>query len=165
MNAQIIVIAAIDRNRALGYKNQLLFHLSADLKRFKELTTGHTIIMGRHTFESLPKGALPNRRNIVLSSNNELSFPNAEVFSSLELALSHCSNDEKVFIIGGAEVYKQAIEKADELYLTEIDAMASNADVYFPIVDSNVWHEKRRESHPMDEKHAFAYSFVDYERI
>lgn len=165
MNTQIIIIAAIDRNRALGYKNQLLFHLSADLKRFKELTTGHTIIMGRHTFESLPKGALPNRRNIVLSSNNELSFPNAEVFSSLKLALNHCSNDEKVFIIGGAEVYKQAIERADQLYLTEIDAMASNADVYFPVIDPNIWHEKRRESHPMDEKHVFAYSFVDYERI
>ena len=140
MNTQIIIIAAIDRNRALGYKNQLLFHLSADLKRFKELTTGHTIIMGRHTFESLPKGALPNRRNIVLSSNNELSFPNAEVLSSLKLALNHCSNDEKVFIIGGAEVYKQAIERADQLYLTEIDAMASNADVYFPVIDPNIWH-------------------------
>lgn len=165
MNTQIIIIAAIDRARAIGYKNQLLFHLSADLKRFKELTTGHTVIMGRHTFESLPKGALPNRRNIVLSSNNELSFPNAEVFSSLELALSHCSNDEKVFIIGGAEVYKQAIERADQLYLTEIDAMASNADVYFPVIDPNIWHEKRRESYPMDEKHVFAYSFVDYERI
>lgn len=165
MNGQIIIIAAIDRNRALGYKNQLLFHLSADLKRFKELTTGHTIIMGRHTFESLPKGALPNRRNIVLSSNNELSFPNAEVFPSLELALNRCRNDEKIFIIGGAEVYKQAIEKADKLYLTEIDATASKADVYFPVFDSKVWHEKRREAHPMDEKHAFAYSFVDYERI
>ena len=113
----------------------------------------------------MPKGALPNRRNIVLSSNNELSFPNAEVLSSLKLALNHCSNDEKVFIIGGAEVYKQAIERADQLYLTEIDAMASNADVYFPVIDPNIWHEKRRESHPMDEKHVFAYSFVDYERI
>ncbi|NLI36441.1 MAG: dihydrofolate reductase [Bacteroidales bacterium] len=165
MNTQIIIIAAIDRAGAIGYKNQLLFHLSADLKRFKELTIGHTVIMGRHTFESLPKGALPNRRNIVLSSNSELLLPNVEIFSSLELAIAHSSDDEKIFIIGGAEVYKQAIERADQLYLTEIDAIAPNADVYFPIIDPKIWHEKRRESHPMDEKHVFAYSFVDYERI
>jgi len=165
MNTQIIIIAAIDRAGAIGYKNQLLFHVSADLKRFKELTTGHTVIMGRHTFESLPKGALPNRRNIVLSSNSELVLPNVEIFSSLELAIAHCSDDEKLFIIGGAKVYKQAIERADKLYLTEIDTVAPNADVYFPIIDPNIWHEKRRESHPMDEKHVFAYSFVDYERL
>jgi Dihydrofolate reductase len=165
MNTQIIIIAAIDRAGAIGYKNQLLFHLSADLKRFKELTTGYTVIMGRHTFESLPKGALPNRRNIVLSSNSELVLPNVEIFSSLELAIAHCSDDEKLFIIGGAKVYKQAIERADKLYLTEIDTVAPNADVYFPIIDPNIWHEKRRESHPMDEKHVFAYSFVDYERL
>ncbi len=165
MNTQIIIIAAIDRAGAIGYKNQLLFHLSADLKRFKELTTGHTVIMGRHTFESLPKGALPNRRNIVLSSNSELVLPNVEIFSSLELAIAHCSDNEKLFIIGGAKVYKQAIERADKLYLTQIDTVAPNADVYFPIIDPNIWHEKRRESHPMDEKHVFAYSFVDYERL
>ena len=165
MNTQIIIIAAIDRAGAIGYKNQLLFHVSADLKRFKELTTGYTVIMGRHTFESLPKGALPNRRNIVLSSNSELVLPNVEIFSSLELAIAHCSDDEKLFIIGGAKVYKQAIERADKLYLTEIDTVAPNADVYFPIIDPNIWHEKRRESHPMDEKHVFAYSFVDYERL
>ena len=165
MNTQIIIIAAIDRAGAIGYKNQLLFHVSADLKRFKELTTGHTVIMGRHTFESLPKGALPNRRNIVLSSNSELVLPNVEIFSSLELAIAHCSDNEKLFIIGGAKVYKQAIERADKLYLTEIDTVAPNADVYFPIIDPNIWHEKRRESHPMDEKHVFAYSFVDYERL
>jgi len=165
MNTQIIIIAAIDRAGAIGYKNQLLFHVSADLKRFKELTTGHTIIMGRHTFESLPKGALPNRRNIVLSSNSELVLPNVEIFSSLELAIAHCSDEEKLFIIGGAKVYNQAIERADKLYLTEIDTVAPNADVYFPIIDPNIWHEKRRESHPMDEKHVFAYSFVDYERL
>ena len=105
----IAIIAAIDKNNALGFKNKLLFYLPNDLKRFKALTTGHTVVMGRKTFDSLPKGALPNRRNIVLSRNTQQTFPGAEVYASLEEALKHCSDDEKVFIMGGASVYKQAM--------------------------------------------------------
>ena len=105
----ISIIAAVDRKRGIGYQNRLLFWLPNDLKRFKALTTGNTIIMGRKTFESLPKGALPNRRNVVLSTQKDLICPDAEVFSSLEEALNSCQPDEHVYIIGGASVYRQAL--------------------------------------------------------
>ena len=160
----ISIIAAVDRQKGIGYQNKLLFWLPNDLKRFKALTTGNTIIMGRNTFESLPKGALPNRRNVVLSSRSNLSLPGAEVFPSLEEALQSCRPDEHVYIIGGASVYNQALSFADELCLTEVDAEAPQVDVYFPDVDLKVWQEKSRESHPVDEKHPCPYAFVDYVR-
>ena len=160
----INIIAAVDRRMAIGYQNKLLFRLPNDMKRFKSLTTGHTIIMGRKTFESLPKGALPNRRNIVLSSRVNAACPGAEVFTSLEEALNHCSNDEEVFIIGGESVYRQALPLADRLCLTEIDEEAPQADAYFPQVLPKIWHEKNRDAHPADEKHPCPYAFVDYVR-
>lgn len=160
----ISIIAAVDRRMGIGHENKLLFWLPNDLKRFKTLTTGHTIIMGRKTFESLPKGALPNRRNIVLSARPETRCPGAEVFSSLEEALGHCAPDEQVYIIGGASVYRQALPLADMLCLTEIDAEAPQADAYFPKVDPETWQEKSRDSHPVDEKHPCPYAFVDYIR-
>ena len=113
--SRISIIAAVDSRMAIGFQNKLLFWLPNDLKRFKALTTGNTIIMGRKTFESLPKGALPNRRNVVLSSNPAAECPGAEVFTSLEAALESCQAEEKVYIIGGASVYRQAISLADEL--------------------------------------------------
>lgn len=158
----ITIIAAVDRRMGIGYQNRLLFHLPNDLKRFKALTTGNTIIMGRKTFESLPKGALPNRRNIVLSTNSKTTCPGAEVFPSLKEALKNCGEEEKVFIIGGATVYRQALPLADVLCLTEIDAEAPNADVYFPEIDKSIWQEKSRDVHPADEKHPYSYAFVDY---
>ena len=112
---KISIIVAIARNGAIGFKNKLLYWLPNDLKRFKSLTTGHTIIMGRKTFESLPKGALPNRRNLVLS-HQDINFPGAERYASLESALSHCSLEEEVFIIGGASIYQEAMPLADTLY-------------------------------------------------
>lgn len=160
----INIIAATDKNLGIGYQNKLLFWLPNDLKRFKALTTGHTIIMGRKTFESLPKGALPNRRNIVLSSNPNLNYPDVEIFSSLQDALTHCSANEQIYIIGGASVYKQALPIADTLCLTEVDAQAPKVDAYFPRIDKEVWHEKSRETHPIDEKHPCSYSFVTYIR-
>lgn len=160
----ISIIAAVDRQMGIGYQNRLLFWLPNDLKRFKALTTGNTIIMGRKTFESLPKGALPNRRNVVLSSRNDVSFSGAEVFASLEDALNSCRPDEHVFIIGGASVYNQALPLADELCLTEVDVEATQVDVYFPEVDPAKWQEKSRESHTIDEKHPCPYAFVDYVR-
>jgi len=160
----ISVIAAIDQNNALGFKNRLLFHLPADLKHFKELTTGHTIVMGRKTFESLPKGALPNRRNIVISTRENLILPGAEVFRNFKEALAHCAEDEQVYIIGGASVYRQAIPLADELCMTLIDAAAEEADVYFPEIDPEIWEEKSRESHLADEKNPCNYAFVNYKR-
>lgn len=160
----ISIIAAIDRNRAIGYENKLLFWLPNDLKRFKELTTGHTILMGRKTFESLPKGALPNRRNVVVSSQKGITFEGADTYQTLPEALQSCRPDEHIYIIGGASVYRQAIEWADELCLTEIDAEAGQADAYFPDISPIVWHEKSRDVHPADEKHLCPYAFVCYER-
>ncbi len=160
----IYIIVATDKNLAIGNQNKLLFWLPNDLKRFKELTTGNTIIMGRNTFLSLPKGALPNRRNIVLSTRKDASFPGAETFSSLEEAIKNCSKEEKVFIIGGASVYKQALPMADVLCITEIDAEAPEADTYFPAIDPTIWKEKSRESHSADEKHPCPYAFVEYVR-
>lgn len=162
--SKISIIAAVDRHMAIGFQNNLLFWLPNDLKRFKTLTTGNTIIMGRKTFESLPKGALPNRRNVVLSSNPAIECPGAEVFPSLESALQSCKENEHVYIIGGVSIYRQALPFADELCLTEIDSTAPEADVYFPEVSPEIWQEKSRESHPADEKHLCPYAFVDYVR-
>lgn len=160
----LTLIAAVDRRLAIGYRNQLLFHLPNDLKRFKALTTGHTILMGRRTFESLPKGALPNRRNVVLSSDKDLRLPGAEVYASLEDALASCRPDEHVYIIGGASLYRQTLPLADELCLTEIDAEAPQADAWFPAFDPAQWHEKSRDARPADEKHPCPYTFADYVR-
>ena len=155
----ISIIAAVARNRAIGYENKLIYWLPNDLKRFKALTTGHTIIMGRNTFLSLPKGALPNRRNIVLTRSQK-TFPGCDVFASLEDALAHCDKDEDVYIIGGASVYRQALPLADRLCLTEINNTPEKADTFFPPYDD--WKEVRREDHEKDERHEYAYSFVDY---
>ena len=160
--SKISIIAAVDRRMAIGFQNKLLFWLPNDLKRFKALTTGNTIIMGRKTFESLPKGALPNRRNVVLSTRPDTVCPGAEVFPSLEVALQSCKEDEHVYIIGGASVYQQALPLADELCLTEIKDVAPEADAFFPEVSPAQWHEKSREAHPVDEKHLCPYAFVDY---
>lgn len=159
-NISIIVATAL--NNGIGYNNQLLYWLPNDLKRFKALTTGHTIIMGRKTFESLPKGALPNRRNIILSKNSQTKYAGAEIYSSLEEALNHCNEEEEVFIIGGESVYKQAINIANKIYLTLIDDNSKETDAYFPIIDPTIWKEKSREVHPTDEKHLYSYSFIDY---
>lgn len=158
----ITIIAAVARNRAIGYQNKLLYWLPNDLKRFKALTTGHTVIMGRRTFESLPKGALPNRRNIVLS-RTQTHFDGCDSFASLDEALAHCAADEDIYIIGGAHVYQQAIERADRLCLTEVDNVPEHADAFFPPYDD--WHEISREEHGIDERHAHRYAFVNYVKV
>ncbi len=158
----ISIIAAVAKNRAIGYQNKLIYWLPNDLKRFKALTTGHTIIMGRNTFLSLPKGALPNRRNIVLSRSAK-TFEGCDVYPSLEEALKHCTPDEDIYIIGGASVYRQALKLADRLCLTEIDDIPAEADTFFPPYEDD-WQEESREDHPIDDRHDFRYSFVDYVR-
>ena len=157
----ITIIAAVARNRAIGFDNKLIYWLPNDLKRFKQLTTGQTIIMGRRTFESLPKGALPNRRNVVLSRTTN-DFPGCDTYVSLSEALAHCSADEDVYVIGGASVYRQAMSVADRLCLTEIDDTPAEADTFFP--DYSDWREVWREDHQADDRHAHSYSFVDYVR-
>ncbi len=160
----ISIIVCIAQNRAIGFENKLLYWLPNDLKRFKQLTTGHTIIMGRRTFESLPKGALPNRRNIVLSRQADALFEGAEHYASLEEALEHCRPDEEVYIIGGATVYEQAMPLADRLLVTQVADTPASADAFFPVIDPALWYEVACEEHDTDEKHAFPYAFVDYER-
>ena len=125
------LIVAIDRKGAIGRRGELLYHISADLRRFKALTTGHTVVMGRKTFESLPKGALPNRRNIVVSRQTGFSAPGIEVAHSLESALGMADSSD-IYIIGGAEIYRQALPMADRLLLTVIDAETPDADTFFP---------------------------------
>ena len=158
----ISIIAAVARNRAIGFENKLIYWLPNDLKRFKALTTGHTIIMGRRTFESLPKGALPNRRNVVLSTTVK-ELPGCDVYPTLDAALQSCGADEDIYIIGGAHVYEQAISKADRLCLTEVDDTPANADAFFPDYSTG-WHVVSQEEHPQDERHAYRYAFTDYER-
>ncbi len=171
---RVSIIVAIADNRAIGYKNKLIYWLPNDLKRFKSLTVGNTIIMGSNTFRSLPKGALPNRRNIVLSRRGKATdFPGADLFPSLEAALTDCRQREKagdeqaheVFIIGGASVYRQALPLADRLSLTCIQDTPQQADTFFPEFSDEDWTEVSREDHPTDERHAHAYAFVNLERI
>lgn len=159
----ITLIAAIAENNAIGNDNKLLYWLPGDLKRFKRLTTGHTIIMGRKTFESLPKGALPNRRNIVLT-RTEQTFPGTDTYGSLEEALQHTSADENIYIIGGESLYRQAIDKADRLCITYVYDTPVKADAYFPDIDQSIWVVSSKEDHPVDEKHKYKYSFIDYIR-
>lgn len=160
---QICIIAAVAQNLAIGNANKLLYWLPNDLKRFKSLTTGHTVIMGRKTFDSLPKGALPNRRNIVLSRTVS-ELPGAEVFATLEEALRNCKCEEEVYIMGGESVYRQAMSMADRLCLTEIKDTPKVADAFFPRFDMADWQAVWTEEHEADDKHAQKYRFVTYER-
>lgn len=157
----ITLIAAVAENRAIGLDNQLIYHIREDLRRFKSLTTGHTVLMGRRTFESLPKGALPNRRNIVVS-RTVAHFVGCDTYPSLEEALRHCAPEEQVFVIGGQTVYEQTLPLAHRLCMTEIAATPSRADAFFPPYDG--WVKEAEERHEADEAHPHAFAFVDYVR-
>lgn len=159
----ISIIAAIAENNAIGNNGKLLYWLPADLRRFKALTTGNTIIMGRKTFDSLPKGALPNRRNIVLS-RNRTDFPGAEAFASLTEALAAVPAEEDIYIIGGASVYAEALPLADRLCLTEVHDTPREADAFFPDFDREEWDVAFSERHEKDEKHDQDFDFTDYIR-
>lgn len=161
---RLSMIAAVAENGAIGFENKLIYWLPNDLKRFKALTTGNTIIMGRRTYESLPKGALPNRRNIVLSRTGKPGdFPGCDLYNSLDEALATCSAGEDIYIIGGNSVYKEAMPIADRLCLTLVHDTPSHADTFFPDF-SKGWKECQREDHDIDEKHHQRYSFVDFIR-
>ena len=155
----ISIIAAVAQNNALGYKNQLLYHLPDDLKRFKKLTSGHTVIMGKNTYDSLPNGALPNRRNIVLSRSVK-ELPNCDVYTNIDEALKSCG-DEEIFIICGASIYKQMIDKADKIYITEVYDVPENADVFFPEIPEE-FDVEYATVHKADEKHKYPFAFVNY---
>ncbi|MBP5484905.1 MAG: dihydrofolate reductase [Bacteroidaceae bacterium] len=160
------LIAAVAENLAIGFQNKLIYWLPDDLKRFKALTTGHTIIMGRKTFESLPKGALPNRRNVVLTRRADATglFPGCDVFASLEAALSSCAADEDVFVIGGESLYRAALPLAQKLYLTEVEDTPNEADAFFPPYRDR-FRLVKEERHTKDERHQYDFTFSDYEAI
>mgnify|MGYP003296582602 CR=1 FL=1 len=161
-NLSMIVAAAEDG--AIGRGGDLIWRISADLKRFKALTMGHSIIMGRKTWDSLPKGALPGRRNVVVTRDKNFSAEGADVYNSLEDAIDSCKGAE-TFIIGGAQIYRQAIPMVSKLFLTRVYASYPDADAFFPEIDPSVWEVSSCEAHPTDEKHHQAYRFIDYCRI
>ena len=151
-------------NNAIGFENRLLYRLSSDLRRFKELTSGHTVIMGRKTFDSLPKGALPNRRNIVLTRQQDLSIPGVEIFHSLPEALEACKADAEVFIMGGEAVYTEGLAHADRLYLTHVHNTPAQADAFFPAISEAEWTATETVRFEADEKNECPYSFTTYVR-
>ena len=147
-------------NRVIGANNTLPWHISEDLKHFKSLTTGHTIIMGRKTYESIGR-PLPNRRNIVISRNTEASYEGAEVVHSIEDAFSICKNDNEVFVIGGSNIYEQALSLVDYVYITEIKKSFSG-DAFFPEINKQMWIESSRENHITND--GLEFSFVKYQK-
>lgn len=157
----IKIIAAISKNKAIGYQNKLLYHIPEDLKRFKELTFGKTVVMGKNTYYSLPGGALPGRRNIVISSTVS-ELPGCECYKSLKDALLRCLPDEDIYIIGGARLYREALGLANELILTEIDDIPPEADTFFPEFKKDVWVETGRVYFEKDKSHPVSFSFVGY---
>ena len=156
------IIAAIDQNRGIGFDGKLLYWIPNDLKRFRKLTYGHTVIMGRKTFESLPNGALPGRRNIVLSHQNK-RYKGAITLNCLTDALSLCE-DEEIYVIGGESVYNEALPFADTVYLTEIDVAAEHVDSFFPKLNLDEWELIESEKSEADEICPHSYSYNVYQR-
>ncbi|WP_438989564.1 dihydrofolate reductase [Polaribacter sp.] len=161
----ITVIAAIAKNNALGKNNDLIWHLPADLKRFKKVTSGHYILMGRNTFESIGK-PLPNRTTIIITRNKNYFKEGCLIASSLEKAIELAKDEEQIFIIGGAQIYKETIAKdlADQLDITLVHK-EFDADVYFPEIDLQKWKIVAREDFKADEKNEYEYSFLSYQKI
>jgi dihydrofolate reductase len=158
----ITIIAAIAKNNALGKNNKLIWHLPEDLKRFKKVTKGHHIIMGRKTFESLDK-PLPNRTTIVITRNKDYKANNCIVVNSLIEALEKAKDDENPYILGGAEIYQQAIHIADQLDLTIIHH-EFDADVFFPDIDTSLWKEISHKEFKADEFNKYDFSFIKYKK-
>ena len=163
------IIACISQtNRAIGHQNRLLYHIKSDLTRFRELTTGHAIIMGRKTYESLPNGALPHRRNIVVSRSMK-EMEGCEVYPNLEAALKAAESPQEIFIIGGESIYRQSLPAARKLYLTVVDdttvndaainATPQQADAFFPEINPKEWKLIEKE---MRNENGLSFSFLTY---
>jgi dihydrofolate reductase len=157
----VSIIVAIGENNAIGKNNQLLWHLPADLRHFKNITSGHTIIMGRKTFDSVGK-PLPNRRNIVVT-RQDIKIEGCEVVKSIDEAIALCKGEDEVFIGGGAEIYRLAMAKTDRIYLTIVHEVF-DADTFFPEINFSEWVETAHEDHQPDEKNKLSYSFITLER-
>jgi dihydrofolate reductase len=164
INSNISIIVAIAENLAIGKDNKLLWHLSDDLKRFKKLTTGHTLIMGRNTFLSLPNGALPNRRHIVISDQAGERFEGCEMAGSIQEAIELAGSDEECFVIGGGMVYKQFLPIAGKLYLTRVHK-SFEADTFFPEVDFSQWKAVLSEEVEAGERNQYEHSYTEFIRI
>ncbi|MCF8232621.1 MAG: dihydrofolate reductase [Bacteroidales bacterium] len=160
--AKFSIIAAMDRNRVLGQNNDIPWHIPHDLKRFKQITSGHTVIMGRKTFESLP-GPLPKRRNIVITSREDYSPPGVEVVKSIEDSIKIADKKQENFVAGGANIYEQFLPFADKLYLTFIDA-AYEGDTYFPVIDLSQWYLMEEEHHVTDDDKQIPFRYKTYQR-
>lgn len=158
----VTIIAAVGRNKALGKNNDLIWHLPADLRRFKEVTRGHHVIMGRKTFESLGK-PLPHRTNIIVSRNSNYKADGCVVVGSLEEALKEAQSDPNPYILGGAQIYEQALEVADRMDLTLVHE-DFEADAFFPDFSDENWEETGRQDFKKDEKNPYDYSFVQYKK-
>lgn len=160
----ISIIVAVAENYAIGKDNRLLWHISEDLKRFRKLTTGHTLIMGRNTFLSLPNGVLPNRRHIVISDVENESFPGCEMARSLEEAVAIAGDSDECFVIGGGMVYAQFLPLAGKLYLTRVHH-SFEADTFFPEIDFSQWEARSSETIEAGGKNQYAHTYTEYVRI
>jgi len=161
---KLSLIVAVAENDIIGHNNQLIWHLPNDLKQFKHLTTGHCIMMGRKTFDSIGK-PLPNRTSIIISRNPDFQIENCITVDSLEKAISKVREleNEEAFIIGGAEIYRLSLPLVDKIYLTEVHH-SFEGDALFPTIDTTVWQETKRENFETDGKHLYKYSFVELEK-
>lgn len=161
---KLSLIVAVAKNHVIGNKNQLIWHLPNDLKQFRRLTTGHCIIMGRKTFESIGK-PLPNRTSVIISRNPDFKIEGCITVDSLENAISEAKKieNEEAFIIGGAEIYRLSLPLVDKIYLTEVHH-SFEGDTTFPEIDKSIWQEIHREDFETDEKHQYPYSFVELSR-
>ena len=159
---RIAIISAMARNRIIGIENRLPWNLPADMRHFRTLTMGHHLIMGRKTYESIGK-PLPGRTTVIVTRNKDFAAPGCIVVNSIEAAISACQGDNEAFIIGGAELYKQALDFADRIYLTKIDAIFEG-DAYFPEFESASWKEIDQETFPPDADNPYAYRFVVYDK-
>lgn len=161
------IISAIGKNNEIGKANTLLWNLPADMRHFKETTTGHPIIMGQKTFESIGK-PLPNRRNMVLTKDENFKQENIEIVYSIEelmeLLKKTTNEQDECFIIGGGQIYKLFINIADRLYITHVDESFPDADTYFPIIDKDKWQIKNEDKYEKDDKNIYDYNFAIYER-
>lgn len=160
----ISIIVAMAENRVIGGGNSLLWHISEDLKRFKRITTGHPVIMGRKTFESMGSRPLPNRDNIVITRNESYRAEGCRIARSLDEAVDMFKDSEEVFIIGGGEIYRQAMPHADKLYITEV-MRAYEGDTYFPAIDPSEWKLVSEQKHDRGEKFQYPFEYRDYVRI
>jgi dihydrofolate reductase len=159
----ISIIVAIAEDYGIGNKNELLWHVPEDLKRFKKLTFGHTIIMGKKTWESLPKKPLPGRKNIVITDDPHETIEFSITAYSIEDSLSKCGKNDEVFIIGGGSIYRQFMPFADRLYITHIHKQAP-ADIFFPFIDPDIWEPIEKEEHKQDKNNDIPYTYIIYQR-